>query len=473
MLSLMPAVRAWGRERAPELPVTAGEYWRTQGVRELAPLWLRHAPDPGQGAYHTNLDRRWRPIPPAYKVPLLIGRQVYGFSAAYLLSGREEYLACAKQGVEYLLDRAWDKEYGGWHDLLTPEGKPLSRAKTVSRQLYTNVGLTMYYFTTGCARVLEKVIESVEIHRERARDREFGGYAQTLRRDLAVADYGKNKHAHYGYTGSLLLNLYLATRDARILAFSRELMDLSLERMRDGAGWFHGFKNTFDRQWRRTDPAPDRPASGGAQLTAGLALLRLADQTGGRYARTAIEFARQVEREAWDAGSGGWFETTARSRGDGMWWWTQIYGAMLQLRLYARTREQCYLDNFGRSERFFVSRFTDREQGGFFTGIGGDGRPLGEGRKAWDTAWRASYHEMEHALVNYLYLSLLSGHEPQLTFRLAGGGPRFVVPFDQPDVRIAAAWVDGKPWKSIDRETGYITLPKGTESRVVISYKFA
>lgn len=65
----------------------------------------------------------------------MTSRQVFSFTAAYLLSGDERHLEVARRGVEYLLAHAWDERYGGWYDRLTVDGAALDSTKTAANEL--------------------------------------------------------------------------------------------------------------------------------------------------------------------------------------------------------------------------------------------------------------------------------------------------------------------------------------------------
>ncbi|MDD8027232.1 MAG: prolyl aminopeptidase, partial [Acidobacteriota bacterium] len=309
--------------------------------------------------------------------------------------------------------------------------------------------------------------------------RESGGYAQTLARDLSVIDYGKNKHAHYGYVGSLLLNLYLATHDPEILAWEKELMDLSSSRQADEEGWWHGFRNKLDRTWKMTPTLLDgrEVVSVGAELTATLALLRLYHQSGEeRYLKLGTGLAERLNRYAFDSRTGAWREFLERKppygpAGDAaVWWWIQIYGSFLQLQMYRVTGDEKYLDVFRKSEEFFESRLRDREMGGVYGGVKLDGGPLNEGRKASDGEWHTSYHEMEHALLNYLYLNLYVHRTPAiLHFRLDGPGTHFVSLVDDPSVTIASVKIGGRSWTGFDARARSVVLPAGRGLEVEVT----
>jgi len=456
--------------------------WRADAVK-LVEGWLRAAPDPAHGGFHMNLDREWKPVAPKEKVPALISRHVYGFSAAYMLTGDERYLAVARNGANYLIEHAWDKAHSGWYDLLTENGRPLKRTKSVSLQLYTNVGLTAYYFATGDERAIERVRASVNLQRERAFDKEHGGYAQTFNEDLKVADFGKNKHAHYGYAGSLLLNLYLATGDPQVRNWSEQLMDISLERMRDRGGWLYGFRSTFDRRWRRTPFIRDdrELVSTGAQLTAALALARLHEQTGqSRYHDALLKLSERLIAAAWDAKTGAWldsFDAREPSRAivpNTVWWWVQIYGSFLEMHLYHLTGQKAHLDRFVKSEEFFREHFNDREFGGLYSSVNTDGTPPSDRHKASSSAWHTSYHELEHALLNYVYLHLyVQRTAPKLYVKVDSERPRRVCPADDRDVAIAGVTRDGKltRWESPDGCTLSIPGARGETFAVTFRLK--
>jgi cellobiose epimerase len=475
-LCLDAVLFAWAAEFAsasvrPAAGVLDPEHWRRQALRDLIPYWEKNARDVEAGAFYMNLSRDWKPQPSWDKVPALIGRHVFGFSAAYLLSGESRYLDIARDGVRYLFEHAWDAEYGGWFDRLSRDGRPTVDTKSVSLRLYTDVGLTEYYLASGEAAVLDRIRTSVAIQKARALDAERGGYAQTLARDLSVLDYGKNKHAHYGYVGSLLLNLYLAARDPAILAWEKELMDLSSSRQTDGEGWWHGFRNRLDREWRMipTRIEGKEVVSVGAELTAALALLRLYHQSGEeKYLKLGAGLAARLDRYAFDSTTGAWREFLERKPPYGpvgearVWWWIQIYGSLLQLQMYRVSGDGKYLDVFRQSEEFFENRLRDREKGGVYGSVLTDGSVLNDGRKASDGEWHTSYHEMEHALLNYLYLHLyVHGTPAVLYFRLDGPGRHFVSPVDDPAVMIASVRIEGQPWTDFDARACSISLPAG------------
>lgn len=87
----------------------------------------------------------------------------------------------------------------------------------------------------------------------------------------------------------------------------------------------------------------------------------------------------------------------------------QAYGNMLQLYTYRVTGNQKYLDAFRDGARFWADHFVDDEYGATVLRAHLDGG-VADGAKAVRT--KTSYHALEHALLNSLYLSLWVNEEP-------------------------------------------------------------
>lgn len=457
-----------------------GEFWRQQGLNQIIPFWQNHVRDTINGAFYMNLSQEGKPQPPWDKHPAMISRDVFGFTSAYLLSGDEKYLETAREGVNYLLKYAWDNQYGGWFDYLDQYGNPKETTKTVPSQLYTNVGLALYYFATKDENVLSHIKESIRIHKVYAFDKKDGGYFQALSRDLSVSDSSKSKHSHFGYTSSLLINLAMITRDKEILDFAEELEQISLRKMTDTSnGWFYGSPTPFDAKWNLTQTKLNNKdvISAGAQLTANLSLLRLYEITGNDIYRTkGINLGNQLLHSAWDSIHGGWFDMIERmppyemQDTSSVSWWIQSYGLYLQLHLYHITGEKRYLDSYQKMAYFWDNYFVDKEFGGVFQNVSPSGIPVVTTKAV---VWKAAYHEMENALLNYLYLNLYVNHKPStLFFHIKNSSPHskhFVSIVEDSSVQIIAVKINGKPWKSFDADERSVDLPEGKDLLIEVT----
>ena len=459
-----------------------GEFWRKQGLTNIIPFWQQNVLDNEKGAYFLNLSREGNPMAPFDKHPAMIGRQIYGFSSAYLLSGDEKYLRSAKEGADYLLAHAWDEKYGGWYDLLDENGNPKISTKTAPNELYTNVGLAEYYFVTGDKKVLEKVKESVRIRQKYARDDQYGGYYQSLNRDLSVADSSKSKHSHYGYTSSLLINMMLFTRDSEIESFAKELMNISIAKMTDTThGWFNGFPSPNNPQWipKRRILMDREVISAGAQLTACISLMRLSEITGiKKYGERGVNLAKRVMDSSYDPFRGIWFDIiysgdpSFRADNSVVWWWIQSYGMFSMIHLYNFTGDDSYLRSFSKMASVWSEYFIDHEYGGAYIGI----NPSGEAKnKEKASAWKSSYHEMETSLLNYLYLNLyVNKKKVTLYFNITEsekGDKHYVSLAEDPSVKISAVTINGENWDTFDSDGRSVTLPEGKNLKMSVTLK--
>ena len=465
-------------QKETEMKFMDGEFWRAQVLEDLMPYWFDHVRDEEHGAFYTNLSREWQPIPPWDKMSPMISRQIFSFSTAYMLSGEDKYLEVARKAVDYLLEYGWDKEYGGWFGSISQTGEPKDTVKGASLQLYSNVGLTQYYLATGDERALSHVLQSVEILKTSAHDKEHDGYFMQLNRDLSVRDWTKAKHSHYGQ-GSLMPNLILATRDPEVLKFSQHLADLSIEHMMDPeGGWMLGYPTSFDREWNYTPYIEQGKETIylGASSTAALFFLRLYHLSGKEsYLKAGKDLGDKLCRYGWDADRGGWYEFVEKASphrplpDQKVWWWIQIYGSFVQLQLYHLTQEEHYLERFRKTELFYDRHFIDHEYGGVFIGVTPDGSLVGDGQKA--ASFQTSYHEIEHGFLNYLHLNLYVNQRPvALHFKLDGPGKHFVSPVDDPSVRISKVRINGKEWTDFDARERSVTLPDGKDLKVEVTF---
>lgn len=460
--------------------ITDGEYWRRQGLTQIIPFWQKNSRDTINGAFYLTLSREGIPLPPWDKHPAMISRQIFGFTSAYLMSGNETYLSTAREGAEYLMKHAWDEKYGGWYDILDQTGNPKVTTKSVPNQLYTNAGLALYYFATGDENVLSLIKESIRIQKVYASDSRYGGYFQILNRDLSVADSSKSKHSHYGYASSLLINLMMITNDKEIRDFAEELMQISLGHLTDSLyGWFTGFPDPGTISWKMAPRLVNKNevVSAGAQLTASLALLRMYELTGKEIYRTkGVDLSTKVMSAAYDSTHGCWFDVFDRKPPhtiedtSAVTWWLQSYGILIQLHLYNITGDRHYLSAYYKMASFWDNYFADSRYGGVYQTVSRSGMPISTGKAV---AWKASYHEMENALLNYFFLNLYVNHKPATLFfnieKSKAGTKHYVSLAEDPNVVITGVKINGKPWKSYNADERYVILPASDDLKMEVT----
>ncbi|MEI8226590.1 MAG: AGE family epimerase/isomerase, partial [Bacteroidota bacterium] len=212
-------------------------------------------------------------------------------------------------------------------------------------------------------------------------------------------------------------------------------------------------------------------------LNTTLSRLHVYEITGNQLYRTkGINLGDQLIRSAWDSTSGGWFDVIERlppqkpQDSSSVSWWIQSYGLFLQLHLYKITGEKQYLDIYKKIAFFWDNYFVDKEYGSVFLNVSPTGIP-GSTDKA--VVWKASYHEMENALLNYLYLNLYVNHKPAtLYFHIMNSSSQskhFVSLAEDPSVQITGVKINGSSWKSFDAAERSVILPEGKDLKMEVT----
>ena len=112
----------------------------------------------------------------------MISRQIYLYGVAYHLSGDPKYLAWARAGVRYIVDRAVNQKTGDvvsyWSD-----GKPVIDPDDQTSQdlAYSLVGLSFYYYLTREADLLPPMLRIESYIRQHYYDPRLGLYRQALK----------------------------------------------------------------------------------------------------------------------------------------------------------------------------------------------------------------------------------------------------------------------------------------------------
>lgn len=457
----------------PESPFREEVYWKKQGLEDIIPYWTQYAADREHGGFHTTLDRQWKPYGDSMRYPSMVARHLFGYSVAYLLSGDEAHLKTAHELKNYLLNTAWDKDHGGFYDILTVTGEAARANKNVFVQVYSITGLVMYYFITHDPDVLNYIREVNTLLETKAWDPVLGGYFDECNPDWTVLDSTKSFSSVITPVSGYLLYLYLATRDEAFLDQADRIMNTVLDKMRDKeSGWI---LESFDKDWRYKAPAPTvTEINTGHNIETAWMLLRLhLLRPNDRFKETVLSLAEVLHQSGMDTASGVWFASFAKEASGGhagySYWWIQEYGLMFDLCLYKLTGQDDYLTLFDRGAAFWDKYYIDREYGDTYLGVLVDGR-IKDSTKA--NRFKASYHNMENTLLNYLYTALWLNQRPvELHFKITAshnGDLLYPLPIEDKDMVIQNISLDGKVYKETDPANKAVRLPDLKEGKVVI-----
>ena len=114
-----------------------------------------------------------------------------------------------------------------------------------------------------------------------------------------------------------------------------------------------------------------------------------------------------------------------------------------------------------------------KEYGGVFLNVSPTGIP-GSTDKA--LAWKASYHEMENALLNYLYLNLYVNHKPVILYfhfmNSSSQSKHFVSLAEDSSVQITDVKINGSNWKSFDPAERSLIIPEGKDLKMEVTLSY-
>jgi len=436
-----------------------GRFWKAQGQAILA-AWTQHA-RADDGTFYAELDRTWTPTDSSTQYPGMLARHLYSYAAGYLLSGRDAYLEEAESILAFLIEHGWDETHGGWYNAVTRTGRVVDPDKDLFMQIYATTGLALYHIATRDARAGTYLTRSRRFIREHAWDEAHGGYVDVLHRDGSVKASTKDFSPQLAPLSGYLLYLYPATGDPTYLRQAEEIMDLTLTHMQDDRGWV---LERFDEDWTfLPDDAKNSHINVGHNLEVAWLLLRLHALTGTeKYRQQGLTLADRLLERAFHDETGAWLHKLKRTdpsqHPDTAVWWIQAYGNMLQLYAYRATDDDRYLRAFRRGAQFWNDAFVDNEHGGTVLRTTLDGTVV-DSDKAVRT--KTSYHAVEHALLNALYLDLWTTDTPTtLYYRLDNPKVDAVRPLPIEDVpRIQCVRIDGAEQTPPDTTAGTLRFP--------------
>jgi hypothetical protein len=435
-------------------PVLSGDTWLQHHRDELMPYWL--VPDAlgeplGNFPSYRGIDGELIRDPDGQLDPSFanrgastLGRGVYGYSLAFMLTGEEQYLSYARAGLDWIEANLEDPVHGGYFAELDAVGEPVN--PTANKDLFdlasVGLGYAMYFNVTRDPKAEAKLLE--------IRDLVFGPYydaaanrlKDSLSYDLSTEiDIGGNGGDITNYlvpgTAMLLPTIGLLSDPARNAQFRSDLRNVTqalIDRHKNT-----GAANANNRWmfWGRTARFGIFNA---AQTDFGhniksYAMIHNANQLFADRPwsqlpgdRTLAQDRNRMLDRAWDDAADRWNQKplalgVANSELDSAWWMhdeaDQLLAAVNLTDGFTGAEGLARLDRLARSTRFFLDKYVDHESPVHetFTRVFRDAEPNSQ-KSAFG---KNMLHNMEHALVLYLHGRALEGRPARLYYALPHG----------------------------------------------------
>lgn len=208
---------------------------RQELENDILPFWMEKMTDSGRGGFYGRIDGGDTLHADAPKGAILNARILWTFSAAYRILRRPEYLDTATRAKRYLIDRFYDKDFGGVYWSLDADGNPLDTKKQIYAQGFAIYGLGEYARATGDDEALDYAVRLFNLIEEHSFDRGRNGYVEAFMRDWSVigdmrlsdkdenASKTMNTHLHILEPYA---NLYRVWKDSRLERQLRNMIGL-------------------------------------------------------------------------------------------------------------------------------------------------------------------------------------------------------------------------------------------------------
>jgi cellobiose epimerase len=390
---------------------------------ELTQHWYPHAVNRRRGGFHQTMARDWS-LRPDEDVFLVYQARMTWTAAAfagYSPAHRQEFEGYARHGIEFLDQVMRDKDLGGFHWVLGPDGR-LDAARGDEKHVY---GIAFVIYAASKVRELLGDEQSLRVARdafdwleEHAHDATHGGYFEALRRDgTPIVVWNPDQPISRRvdrlgiYFGYKTMNVHIHLLEALTELSKIDDRPVVKERLsevfaivRDRIAVEPGALNLYlTRDWRAI-PAHD---SFGHDIETAFLLIEAAHALGKPEDPKAWQVARMLVDHAldwgWDGEHGGFYDKGESFAGAAFdrkkVWWTEAEGLNALLLLdqkYGKGTDR-YWKAFLKQWGFIEKHMLDPQHGGWYSETTENGTLSGGDGKA--NPWKANYHT-SRALMN-------------------------------------------------------------------------
>ena len=371
----------------------------------IVSFWLSKSLDHKNGGYIINFGPKGQKKRGGTKMIVTQARTLWLFSRlAESDYGQREHLEAAELGYEFLTDKMWDKDNGGfyWEVDMTGE-KKLQPYKHLYGQAFALYGISEYYMVTKNQEVLDFATQIFNLIDTKAHDDIYGGYIESFDTDWNLLP--ANASSSMGSKGDeKLMNTHLHLLEAFAtyyraskspLAYKR-LMELILIQsntvVRKSLG---ACTDRYERNWTPKLWAGYSIVSYGHDIENVWLLMDACDAVG-LSNRPLMDLYKTLYdyslKFGYDEANGGFFDSgpfnqpaSRRSKT----WWVQAEGLVGSLYMYRVTGNSKYLSVFEKTYNFVDEYVADWEYGEWHSETTADGVA-----QAGDKAqpWKCGYH---------------------------------------------------------------------------------
>lgn len=368
----------------------------------LVDFYLPHCLDKENGGYYEVLDNDGKFANNGEKFLTLQARHLWFFSTLAIENiEREQSLAAARHGYEFITTKFRDAERLGYFSKVTNTGEPKDRRKHAYLNAFTVYALSAYYNASKDLKALRTAQELFETLERHAYDKEFGGYREFFNADWTEVTEGS------GYVGALghktynthlhlmeaFAELYRDWRHPSVLQRLNELININVSTVLYPK--VNANVDAFERDWKIVNTERNLRASYGHDVECIWLVLDAVRATGAPtqpYLNWATKLAEYSYQYGYDREHGGFFEggpLGAPADNKRKTWWVQNEAKVGMLDMFVQTGDRKYYEAFAKTLDFSVNHQIAKE-GGWWAERNADGSP--SANKSRTSPWQGAYH---------------------------------------------------------------------------------
>jgi mannose 2-epimerase len=160
-------------------------------VSELLPFWSVRMKDGVNGGYLTHFDQDGKDTGEDEKSLIAQTRCLYTTSSAHRAGyGNGQFELLARHGADFLVNKMWDKEHGGFFWMMDRKGNVKIDKKIIYGQSFAIYSLSEYTLATGDKRGIEYAEKTFDLIQKYCVDSMYGGYWEMFHRNWTLCGPG-------------------------------------------------------------------------------------------------------------------------------------------------------------------------------------------------------------------------------------------------------------------------------------------